>query len=572
MNAERPVPLLAWPADVALAMPGSKSAANRLLLLAAVAGRPVHVHGATPSDDVRHLVAGLRTLGHGAGFVDEATGLVRVAPRAADAPSAGELHCGNAGTALRFLVSLAAITPGEWTLTGDAAMQRRPIEPLVAAWRELGVDARATNGCPPVHVRGGTALRGGRATLDARVSSQFVSSLLLVGARLPDGLELSFVGDVASFAYARWTAALLTRCGVHVSLDERGARVRPGIDAIPSDLHVEGDWSSMGVWTCLQHLTGSRVHATNLRAGSEQADEALATVLASLPPHGPHTLDVRDLPDQFLNLAVTAAHRTGPTTLISGANLRIKECDRIAVVVRELRRLGVDVDEHDDGITVHGGRPLRAASIDPAGDHRVAMAFALAGLRTPGVAIADPDCVTKSYPRFWADLARVVQSKRPLVVVGMRGAGKSTLARALAAQTGSSCVDTDAAFVAAHGPIAPFVQAHGWPAFRAREQELVAAALQANTIVATGGGAVTSAHTRSLLRDRAHVVWLDAPVDVLRARLAVDAAQRPSLTGAPVLDELAAVLAERTPLYAEVAHVRVDATLPLAAQCAAVLR
>ena len=315
----------------------------------------------------------------------------------------------------------------------------------------------------------------------------------------------------------------------------------------------------------------SNAAARNLLRDSGQADEGLAALLAQLPPHGDTTIDVATMPDQFLNLAVLAALRPGTTTFVGGANLRVKECDRLAVAARELAKLGADVVERPDGLVVRGGRALHGGVVDPANDHRVAMAFALLGLLSPGIAIADPDCVAKSYPTFWRDLAHVLAQRPPLVLVGMRGVGKTTLGRALAARTGAVFVDVDERFVSRHGPIAAFVAQHGWPAFRAREAELVAAALQPNTIVATGGGAVTEESTRSLLRERARVLWLEAPLDVLRARLANDAAQRPSLTGAPVLDELAAVLAARTPMYAEVAHVRVDATLPLERLCVAAL-
>lgn len=578
MNAPRSVPMLGWPPAAELVLPGSKSVANRLLVAAVIAASPTRLRGVPASDDVQHLLQGLRTLGHrvdaareqyDGGHGDGAT--ITVTPRTGEAPGIGELFCGNAGTALRFLVSLAAITKGTWTLTGDAAMQRRPIGPLTAAWRQLGVDVRDTNGCPPVHVRSDGPTHGGTVTIDASVSSQFVSSLLLVGSALPKGIEVRFAGDAASREYTQLTCRTLSAFGIHASTDEHGARVRPGRADATHERLVDGDWSGMGVWTCLAHATGAQLTAHNLVRDSGQADEGLGALLAQLPAVGDTTIDVAAMPDQFLNLAVLAAMRPGTTTFVGGANLRVKECDRLAVAARELTKLGADVVERPDGLVVRGGRALHGGVVDPANDHRVAMAFALLGLLSPGIAIADPQCVAKSYPTFWRDLDRVLAARPPLVLVGMRGVGKTTLGRALAARTGAVFVDVDERFVALHGPIAAFVTQHGWPAFRTREAELVAASLQPNTVVATGGGAVTEARTRSLLRERARVLWLEAPVDVLRARLANDAAQRPSLTGAPVLDELAALLAERTPLYAEVANVRVDATLPPAALLAAAL-
>jgi 3-phosphoshikimate 1-carboxyvinyltransferase len=572
MTATRSVPRLWWPSDAVLLMPGSKSDANRLLVAAAARGLPCPVRGVTASDDVRRMLAGLRTLGFAVTH-EEPTATVVLGARDARAPTRGELHCGNAGTALRFLVSLAAITPGEWVLTGEPAMLRRPIGALTAAWRSLGIDCTDTNGCPPVHVRGGTP-RDGRVELDPSASSQFVSSLLLVGAALPAGIDVTFRGDLASAGYARWTVATLARLGVRAQVRDDGARVDPGFGAaadLPVELRASGDWSSMGVWTCLGHLTGSRVRAANLTAEGVQPDEELASLLAAMPATGEHRIDCTTMPDQFCNLAIVAAHRRGTTRVIGGANLRHKECDRIAVMARELGKLGAGVQELPDGLLVRSGRSLRGGTVDPANDHRVAMAFALLGLSVPGIAIAEPDCVTKSYPHFWADLATVARERRCIAVVGMRGAGKSTFARAFAAATGARAIDTDADFVAAHGPIAAFVARHGWPAFRAHEHRLSTDALLPGTVVALGGGALEHGGTREQLRRAATVVWLDGDAALLRARLAADPGARPSLTGASITGEVDDVLARRRPLYADVATVRLDAGTPTTEQVAATL-
>lgn len=560
------MPTLAWPSDAELALPGSKSEANRLLVAAALSGSTLTLRGATPGGDVRALVHGLQVLGYPVRFVDERTGTIAVAPRPTTAPARGDVECGNAGTALRFLVSVAAITPGEWTLTGDAAMQRRPIGPLVEAWRRLGVDVRDRDGFPPVHVRGAAVPDGGAVALDASQSSQFLSSLLLVGARLRMGLAIALPGELASAEYARLTCRTLARFGVAASLQPCSASVHPGFAVPPPELRVGADWSSAGVWLCLAHLTTSRIRTPDLQRDSRQADERLVAVLQTMPAHGDLTLDVGGFPDQFCNLAVVAAHRRGETRLVGGRNLRIKECDRIAVMARELRKLGVAVRELPDGLVVHGGGPLQAATIDPEDDHRVAMAFALAGLLSPGIRIADADCVAKSYPGFWSDLEEVVRQRRCVAVVGMRGAGKSTFARAFAERTGSPWIDTDKQFEAQHGPIAPFVARFGWPAFREQEERIVAQEVQPGRIVSTGGGAIEAAATRRLLRERALVVWLDADAALLQARLAASPADRPSVTGAPLAVELADLLARRAPLYEAVANVRIAAALPTAQQ------
>lgn len=568
----REISPLLWPSDALLQLPGSKSEANRLLVAAALCGQRITVQDATASDDVRHMVAGLATLGFEATFTNERLGIVQLGPRpTTTTPGRGEIFCGNAGTTLRFLVSVAAITPGEWTITGDAAMQRRPIGPLVDAWRQLGVAIEATNGCPPVRVRCDRVPDGGRVRIDAHESSQFVSSLLLVAASLPRGLEVSFRGEPASAGYVELTCTLLQRCGVALSANAHGVTVRSGYAAVPKELHVRGDWSSAGAWVCLNRLTNSRVVWRNHDTRTGQPDEGLFFRTKKIPAAGDHTIDVGAFPDQFMNLAILAAHRTGTTRLVGGKNLRIKESDRIAVMARELAKCGVDVEELPDGLVVRGGKALRPAVIDPANDHRVAMAFAIAGLMSPGITITNPECVTKSYPDFWDDLDAVRTQRRCVAVVGMRGAGKSTFARAFAERTRSECRDTDALFVANHGPIDVFVAEHGWSAFREHERDLVRSNAIAGRVLSLGGGAIETREVRRALAS-CLVVWLDGDAALLRSRLANDARSRPSLTGAPVLDELATVLERRNPLYAEAAHVRIDASLPTDEQVTLALR
>lgn len=563
---KREVPQLAFPGELTLELPGSKSEANRMLVLAALSGREVRVCGATPSDDVQHLVRGLDALGFRA-ELDASSGVALVGPRRASAPQRGELYCGNAGTATRFLTSVAAITPGEWTITGDARMQSRPMRPLLDAWRALGADVAQTE-------RGWRVLgehrEGGTAVVDGSVSSQFLSALMLVGASLPRGLDLQIAGALASRSYAELTAALMRSFGIQVQLSGDRATVAHGYGDVPGEVRAGGDWSAMGAWSCLNHLTASRIQAGNLTPQSGQADEALQAVLDTLRDAGARTIDVSSMPDQFLNLACVAALRPGDTRLVGAENVRVKECDRVDVAARELRRCGADLDVHADGLTIRGGAPLRGAVIDPEGDHRVAMALAILGSVVSGVEVLDADCVTKSYPSFWDDLALVRRRRRPVAIVGMRGAGKTTLGRALAAAVDAPFVDLDAAFEEQHGPIAAFVERHGWPTFRQVETDVLDASLQRGVVVATGGGVVERPESRRLLTERACVVYLEAPAALLRDRVAES--DRPSLTGRPVAEEVDDVLLQREPLYWALAHRTVDATLPLEGQVGQAMR
>lgn len=559
--SSREVSVLSFPSEAELVMPGSKSEANRLLALAALSPYAHEVTGLPDALDVRYMARGLQAMGYGVVEVDRRR--VTVAATRDESVERAEIFCGNAGTAARFLCAVAAVTPGDWTLVGDAYLAKRPVQPLVDALCAMGLDVVSDSGAPPLRVRGG-APDTDRVTVDASVSSQFATALMLVAPTLERGLTLTFSGDVASRRYLELTCRALRHAGAQARLTVDDARVAPGFARPDRPLAVTGDWSAMGVWTCLNHLTGSRIHGDQLVADSDQADEALEHVLTALDGAGDREVDVASLPDQFLNLAAVAALRAGVTRLVGAANVRTKECDRVAVMARELRRCGADLEEHADGLTVRGGAPLRGAVIDPEGDHRVAFAFGLLGSFVPGVRIEEPACVRKSYPGFWKDLAKVHTQHRAVAVVGMRGAGKTTLGGALAARFGSRFVDADARFEAQHGPISAFVEAHGWPSFRAAERAVLAACLAPGAVVATGGGCVEDPGARRLLVERAFVVSLHAPADVLSARIAGSA--RPSLTGAPITAEVEAVLGRRRALYEAVSDRRVDATLPLAVQ------
>jgi 3-phosphoshikimate 1-carboxyvinyltransferase len=518
------------PFDLELALPGSKSHANRLLVAAALANGVSTIRGATPCEDVELMVGNLARLGFAVRWSDRARGEVAITGGIPRGPGRATLDCGNAGTTLRFLCAVSALVPGEWTLTGTARMRQRPIGPLVHALRALGADIEDQNGCPPVAVRGGT-LRGGRVAVDASLSSQFASALLLISNAAPSPLTLE-IADATSEPYLELTRSVLA-------------------DFAPGSHEVEGDWSAAGAFLVLAELTHSRLRPTNLRPDSAQGDRELPRLIATLREPGELTVDCRALPDQLMNLAVLAAHRHDGTRFVGAANLRHKESNRLAVLVGELQKVGIAIVEHEDGVLVRPSPVLRPAKLDPHGDHRLAMAFALLAMLHAGIEVIDHGCVAKSYPGFFADLRSIHDQPRGVALVGMRGAGKSTLGAALAQRWAVPSADSDAEFERQHGPIAEFVAAHGWPEFRRREEAVVDAVLRPGQVSALGGGAVLSAATRQRLRERALVVFVDEDLAALQERIA--RRPRPSLTGGDPVDELARVLAERLPLYRGVA-------------------
>lgn len=410
--------------DATVRLPGSKSYTNRALAIAALADGPTTLHNALLSEDTVLLLEALQALGHVRMQPDPARGTVQIAPTGQPmrAP-AGELYMGNAGTGLRFLTTLVSLAEGRTRITGNARMQERPIADLIGALRQLGVEAATVrdNGSPPVEVRG-PSLRGGTAAIRGSVSSQFTSSLLISAPRAATDVEVLIEDELVSKPYVDMTIAAMREFGVdvgrhgHAWFQVRNERPYHG-----RTFEVEPDASGMSYFLAAAAILQGRVRIPGIGGNSVQGDVGLLDVLArmgckvELDPDAVTLegaaltavdVDMESMPDTAPTLAVVAAFAGGDTRISGIGNLRLKECDRIAAVATELRKMGIAVHEERDALTVTGGTP-RGAVIDTYDDHRIAMSFAIAGLRTPGVVIREPGCVVKSFPTFWQALDRL---------------------------------------------------------------------------------------------------------------------------------------------------------------------
>ncbi|HIH03562.1 MAG TPA: 3-phosphoshikimate 1-carboxyvinyltransferase, partial [Methanoregulaceae archaeon] len=384
----------AGPVDLALNAPPSKSLTHRALVAASMADGPSVLYDPLLADDTRLTIAGLRQLGAAIEVVGDRV----VGVEGAGGPLAGgdgaELDCGNSGTTLRLLASVAALADGPVTLTGSARMRERPVGPLGTALEVLGATVRypVADGVPPIVIAG--PLRGGEVAVDGGVSSQFASSLLLGGPLMPDGLVLRLASPPVSRSYLDLTIGVMTAFGADV--DRRGYErfaVRPGTYEGIS-YAVEGDWSSASYLFALAAALGGRVTVRNLDPASAQGDRRFVGALAAMGcrvSSGPAGITVeRDgplsgiecemssAPDTVQTLAVIAALAEGPTRITGIGHLRHKESDRLAVTADRLRSLGAGATVEEDALTVVPA-PLHGDSIDPAGDHRTAMAFAVLG-------------------------------------------------------------------------------------------------------------------------------------------------------------------------------------------------
>jgi 3-phosphoshikimate 1-carboxyvinyltransferase len=412
-----------------LRVPASKSVSHRVLALSLLGNAPVEVRNLLRAEDTELFLNVLRKLGW---TVDEqrasGEGVDRVRLTPGAAPREATLACGNAGTLARFLVALAATVPGEWTIDGSPRLRKRPVAPLVDSLGELGVQVRwrGREGYPPLTVIGGT-LRGGETTIDAGESSQYVSALLLaaLSAREP---TLVRVSSLTSAPYVDVTLETIAQWGGAVERREEGFLVTPGLT--PRDgAEVEGDFSAAAYPAAAAALTNGEVTLSGLSSRSAQGDRGFVDLLRTmgadpawqgdeLRVRGSGMLsavdvDLSTMPDQVPTLAALAPFALGATTIRNVPHLRIKESDRLAAMARELRRAGAEVEELADGLVIPGvwanasisELPRNPVTVDPHGDHRIAMSMALVGLRRPALRIANPQVVAKSYPRFWDDLA-----------------------------------------------------------------------------------------------------------------------------------------------------------------------
>ncbi len=430
------------PPDAAVSVPGSKSITNRALVLAALYSSfsTCRLRHALRSEDTEVMVAGLQRLGYTVETDwDRDSPSILVGPDETImhdepdpsrwAPRPAELWVANSGTTMRFLTALVSHGKGRFRIDGSPRMRERPIGDLLDALRQAGVKAFSenSNDCPPVIVEGNTFWTGSHIRVRSGVSSQFLSALLLVAALAcsQDGVTLEMDGELVSEPYVQMTYTMMQSWGLPVWRDGPRFRVEHagahGHSFEVESYDVEPDASAASYFWAAAAITGGRVTVLDIPAPSLQGDVAFVDVLADMgcrvercsagiTVHGRPLrgidVDMNAISDTVMTLAAVACFAQGPTTIRNVAHIRHKETDRLAALAAELRRLGADVDEFADGLTITP-RPLHGAAVETYDDHRMAMSLALVGLRVPGVVIQNPGCVAKTYPGFWDDLDRL---------------------------------------------------------------------------------------------------------------------------------------------------------------------
>ncbi|WDR07580.1 3-phosphoshikimate 1-carboxyvinyltransferase [Devosia rhodophyticola] len=399
-----------------VAPPGSKSITNRALLLASLADGTSRLTGALKSKDTALMAAALGQMGVRVGEPDD-TSFVVSGTGKLQAPS-GPLFLGNAGTAVRFLTAAAATIDGQVVIDGDEHMRKRPIAPMVSAIASLGVDISSETGCPPVLVRGGGNFGQGRVEIDGGLSSQYVSALLMVAPLGRGPIEVALTGgNIGARGYIDLTLSAMRSFGAEIEqIDDGTWRVAPtGYRA--TDLAIEPDASAATYLWGAQALTGGEIDL-GIAADKFTQPDARAEAFIALFPNMPAVIDGSQIQDAVPTLAVLAAFNNNPVRFVNIANLRVKECDRVAAVASELDRIrpGLGREDGDDLIVAADpglvGQKL-PTRIETYADHRIAMSFALAGLKIEGITILDPACSGKTYPGYWDTLAGLGVEMKP---------------------------------------------------------------------------------------------------------------------------------------------------------------
>jgi 3-phosphoshikimate 1-carboxyvinyltransferase len=414
----RPLP---GPPDTVVRVPGSKSITNRALLIAALAEGESELNGVLFSDDTRYMTAALRDLGIEV-ECDEAAARVRVAGRSGEWPvKEADLFVGNAGTTMRFLLAALCLGHGHYRIDGAPRMRERPIQDLVDALTQLGARVRCEQdtGCPPVVVDA-AGLDGGSTEVRGDRSSQFLSALLQVAPYAAKDVTVQVCGPLIARPYVEMTAGVMAAFGGRVDrAGDSQYRVSAGRPYRARRFEVEPDASSAHYFLAAAALTAGRVRVEGLGRKSLQGDVRFAELLATMGAEvhweddaieviGPEQLggidvDLNELSDTAPTLAVLGAFTSGTVRIRNVAHLRWQESDRLHAVATELRRLGVAVEELSDGLIVHPSK-VGAGRVETYDDHRIAMSFALLGLKVPGIVIEDPACVSKTFPDYFERL------------------------------------------------------------------------------------------------------------------------------------------------------------------------
>ncbi len=416
MKTRRITPIT-HPLNASLRVPGSKSLTNRALLIAALAEGKTTLTNALFSDDSHYFANALQKLGFDVELNPEKTEMTIHGLGGKIPASSAELFIGNAGTAARFLTAFLTLGNGEYLLDGEPRMRERPIGDLLNALETLGAKLDAKDNCPPVKISA-SGLAGGKTEIAGNISSQYLSALLMIAPYAQSPVEIEVSTDLNSKPYIDMTLSIMRDFGVDIKRDgyERFI-IEPAIYSSLPNYLIESDASAASYFFAAPAICGGKVRVENISRSSVQGDIDFLDILAemgceinerenAIEVTGTENLrgvdvDMRDISDTAQTLAAIAPFASSPTRITGIGFIRAKETDRVSAVCTELARLGIRVEEYEDGMKIYPCENIQRAEIQTYNDHRMAMAFSLIGLRADGVEIENPSCVSKTFPNFF---------------------------------------------------------------------------------------------------------------------------------------------------------------------------
>jgi len=429
MKTELHITPISHPLNAVVRVPGSKSLTNRALLIASLAEGKTRLTNALFSDDSLYFAKALQSLGFDIQMDEKKleitiNGLGGIIPEAK-----ANLFIGNAGTAARFLTAFLTLGNGEYIVDGDSRMRERPIGDLIDALIHLGANLHPalaegnswkvdpSHIYPPIRIIA-SGLCGGKTQIAGDISSQFLSAILMVAPYAEQAVEVTLSSELNSKPYVDMTLSIMQDFGVEIGRDGYRTFIIPINKYEPCSAYaIESDASAASYFFAAPAICGGTIKVENISRSSKQGDIAFLNLLQQmgcsvteaenhiLVTGGPELqgidADMKDIPDTAQTLAVLAPFATSSTRIRGIASARLKETDRIHATCAELTRLGVQVEEHDDGWTIYPCRKFNPASVQTHNDHRMAMAFSLIGLRIPGVSIENPGCASKTFPGYF---------------------------------------------------------------------------------------------------------------------------------------------------------------------------
>jgi len=399
--------------------PPNKSYTHRAIFLAALSDGKSIVKKILRSNDTLATISACRGFGI---EVEEMEDKVTINNTIDSTVANSIINAENSGTTIRIAIAIAALSGGNTTLTGDESLRKRPMQPILDSLETMGVKTESDDGKPPIHING--KIEGKEITIKGNISSQFISALMIIAPRLPEGLTINVDGELVSKPYVDLTIAIMKKFGVQVETEEKYKKYHV-IHQIykPTTFSIPSDFSNLALLLAANVLLGDGLKIEINLGDMPQGDEAIVDILEKLGVNvtleddiittkSPRLLnggkfDLSNTPDLLPAIAILALKSEKPIELFNVKHARYKETDRIAIMSRELKKIGLYVEEKEDGMILRKTEDVHSAELNSENDHRLFMAFSIVGMFVGECTVSDPDAVKVSYPEFISDMKNV---------------------------------------------------------------------------------------------------------------------------------------------------------------------